>query len=352
MNFSRRRLLQIAASGVAAPMIIGRAAAQEKQVIVRTPGGAVGDGMLKGVFTPFTKETGITVVPVPISAGKVWAMFKAGNMEIDVLDAAVAQLFDLSAAGALQPLEYNKFKYTDPNDIDAADRAKTYAANWNFATAITYNSKIFEPGKHPANWEQFWDAKKFPGKRILQDIASNELPLEFALIADGVSPDALYPLDVDRAFKSLDRIKNDVVAYYSTAASVLQMLTAEEAALAALWNAQGQAIADKGGPIAVEMNQGMVANMGLAVVTGAKNAANGQLLIDYALQPKSQAALLSNLPYGPSNRRTIALLPKETVAKIPNSPQNASKTFRRDNAWWAENFKAMSERWTRWRAAA
>src|SRR5256885_16366801 len=38
---------------------------------------------------------------------------------------------------------------------------------------------------------------------------------EFALIADGVALDKLYPIDIDRAFRSLDRIKKDVVKWRS-----------------------------------------------------------------------------------------------------------------------------------------
>ena len=47
--------------------------------------------------------------------------------------------------------------------------------------------------------------KKFPGRRALRNhpIAT----LEAALMADGVAPDKLYPLDVDRAFKKLEEIK-------------------------------------------------------------------------------------------------------------------------------------------------
>ena len=51
----------------------------------------------------------------------------------------------------------------------------------------------------------YWDAKKFPGPRGMYNAPT--YILEFALIADGVPKDKLYPLDVPRAFKSLDRIK-------------------------------------------------------------------------------------------------------------------------------------------------
>jgi putative spermidine/putrescine transport system substrate-binding protein len=350
MVVSRRAVLKGGTVLVAMPAVISLAAAQDRRVVVRTTGGAVGDAMVKGVYTPFEKETGIRVVAVPMSAGKVWAMHKSGNMELDVVDAAMAQLYDMAVEGALAPIAYNKFKYTDINDIDPADRTKTSIGNWYFTTALTYNTKAFRD-RHPSNWAEFWDTKTFPGKRLLQDIGSNELPLEFALIADGVAPDKLYPLDVDRAFKSMDRLKPDIIAYFSTAASAVQILNNEEAMAAALWNAQGQAVHDAGGPVSVDQNQGMLASEGLAVTAAAKNPENAQLLIDYALQPKSQAALLHNLTYGPTNRKALDLLPKAVLPKLPNGPQNLPHVFRRSNAWWHENFKAMSERWTKWRSA-
>ncbi|ODV43375.1 hypothetical protein AWV79_17990 [Cupriavidus sp. UYMMa02A] len=42
--------------------------------------------------------------------------------------------------------------------------------------------------------------------------------LEFALLADGVPKDKLYPIDVQRALKSLDRIKKNVVKWWDTGA--------------------------------------------------------------------------------------------------------------------------------------
>ena len=41
------------------------------------------------------------------------------------------------------------------------------------------------------------------------DIASGAVDLEFALVADGVANDKLYPIDLNRAFKALDRVTVD-----------------------------------------------------------------------------------------------------------------------------------------------
>ena len=67
--------------------------------------------------------------------------------------------------------------------------------------------------KKPLSWADFWNVKDFPGKRALPDYASYALPL--ALLADGVKPENLYPLDVDRAFASLQKIKGSIAEVVS-----------------------------------------------------------------------------------------------------------------------------------------
>jgi len=59
--------------------------------------------------------------------------------------------------------------------------------------------------RRPTAGPIFWDVKKFPGRRALRNHRSPRW--EAALMADGVAPDKLYPLDVDRAFKKLEEIQ-------------------------------------------------------------------------------------------------------------------------------------------------
>src|SRR5205823_919921 len=66
----------------------------------------------------------------------------------------------------------------------------------------------------PGSWADFWNVKKFPGKRGLR--RSAKYTLEIALLADGVAPDDVYKLlatrqGVDRAFRKLDQIKADTI---------------------------------------------------------------------------------------------------------------------------------------------
>ena len=65
-----------------------------------------------------------------------------------------------------------------------------------FAAGIAYDPKRFPSGKFPTNFKEFWDVEKFPGRRALRPRVSEML--EIALVADGVEPSKLYPLDVER----------------------------------------------------------------------------------------------------------------------------------------------------------
>ena len=67
--------------------------------------------------------------------------------------------------------------------------------------------------RRPSSWADFWDVKKFPGNRSLC-LSDSPRTLIFALLADGVPRDQLYPLDIDRAFKKLDQIKPHVKVWW------------------------------------------------------------------------------------------------------------------------------------------
>ena len=47
-------------------------------------------------------------------------------------------------------------------------------------------------------------------------------------MAAGVPPDKVYPIDIDKAFASYDKIKGDVVKWWETGAVPAQMLTDKE----------------------------------------------------------------------------------------------------------------------------
>ncbi len=350
-EFSRRTFLA-GTAGLAAtatgPFVWTRRAGAAGKLIVRTIGGAYEEATVKATLEPFTKATGIEVVKVPATLGKLLAMFESGNIELDVVDAGELGVISLSQKGALDKINYKSWKLTNLDDLDPAIRRDDMIGNIYFSSVLGYNSQVFPGGKQPRSWAEFWDLKKFPGPRMLADLASGAVDLEFALLADGVPRDKLYPIDVDRAFKSLDRVRPAIRKFWDTGALSAQMLADKEVVLGSIWNGRLQAVADKGAPLAIEWNEAMLQSQFWAILKGAKNAENAQRFIDFACQPEIQANHAKLIPYGPTNRQAFKSIPADVGARLPSSPEHKAKAFLHSGKWWADNRAMVSERWSQW----
>lgn len=345
---SRRQLLAGAAVTIASPFVLRGPALAAGQVIVRTPGGAYDDVMRRHVYDPFTKETGIAVMPVAATVAKLLAMFRANNVELDLIDTGDGPLVTLDRMGALAPIDYGSWKWTKPEDVGAEYRHPTRVANFVYATVLAFNTDSFPKGKHPKSWAEFWDAEKFPGPRMLADMATGQPDLEFALLADGVARDKIYPIDVDRALKSLSRIRPHIRKFWDTGALSAQMLSDKEVVLGSIWNGRLQTIIDRGAPLSFDWNEHMIQVQALAVFKGSPNAANAQKLIDFMMQPEVQAKYSTDLRYGPTNQKAFDRLPAEQVSRMPGSPQSRRVGFMRDVGWWESNRDRVNRQWSRW----
>jgi putative spermidine/putrescine transport system substrate-binding protein len=328
-------------------MWVRRAGAAGK-LVVRTIGGAYEEAVVKTIFEPFTKATGIEIVKVPATLGKLLAMFESGNIELDIVDAGELGMLSLSQKGALEKINYPGWKLTNPADFDADVRRDDMIADLYFSSVLGYNTQTFPTGQHPRSWAEFWDVKKFPGPRMLADIASGAVDLEFALLADGVSKDKLYPIDVDRAFKSLDRVRPAIRKFWDTGALSAQMLADKEVVMGSIWNGRLQAVADKGAPLAIEWNQAALQVQFWGIMKGTKALAEAQRFVEFACQPQIQANFAQAIPYGPPNREAFKHIPAAVAARLPSSPEYKAKAFLHNGRWWADNRAKIAERWSQW----
>src|SRR5712692_10608996 len=329
-RISRRTLLAGAAGAAVAatgPFVWIPGAGAAGKVVIRTIGGAYEEANVKAIFEPFTKATGIEVVKAPATLGKLLAMFESGNIELDVCDAGELGVLSISQKGALEKINYKSWKLTNPEDFDPTIRRDDMVANIYFSSVLGYNSQTFPTGKQPRSWAEFWDHKKFAGPRMLADMASGAVDLEFALLADGVPRDKIYPINVDRAFKALDRVRPSIRKFWDTGALSAQMLADKEVVLGSIWNGRLQAVADKGAPLAIEWNEAMLQTQYWSILKGAKSAGEAQRFIEFACQPELQAALAKLIPYGPTNRQAFKSIPGDLAARLPSSPENRQKAF-------------------------
>jgi putative spermidine/putrescine transport system substrate-binding protein len=336
----------------------GSLRAEDKgKVVIVSWGGTMQDSTRAAMFQPFEKETGIKVEEATFATlAKVQAMVTSGNIEWDVMSMVAGDALVAAQKGLLEKLDYSKFDQSQLKDIDPRV-VQPYGVGYVFySKVLAYNTKRFPEGTpHPASWADFWDLKKFPGPRLID--AGNAIvpPIEFALLADGVPLEKLYPLDLERAYKSLAVLKPSVVKWATTPAMAPQALIDGEADMVAVSLNRITPLIDKGAPINFVWNGGMLSFDYWTVPKGSKNFANAMKFIEYALRPEVLAAFAKLEVLGPTNKKAYDFLTTERARVLPSSPDNLRQQFVVDLGWWSSidasgksNVQKNQEMWSAW----
>src|SRR5690606_23035977 len=119
---------------------------------------------------------------------------------------------------------------------------------------LVYNKEKYKDNP-PQGWQDFFDTEKFPGKRGIMDYA-DQGALEIALIADGVDPKDVYPIDYERAFKKLNQIRKDTV-FLTTGAEQQESLERGSIDMVLSWPGRAYEAAKNGAPRATQWNGAM-----------------------------------------------------------------------------------------------
>jgi putative spermidine/putrescine transport system substrate-binding protein len=214
-----------------------------------------------------------------------------------------------------------------------------------YCTIIAYRTDKF--GKNgPTNWADFWNVEKFPGRRAMHKHPIDML--EAALMADGVPKDKVYPIDMDRAFKKLDQIKQHVDVWWTGGAQTTELLQSGEVDMLPTWNARAQVVIDAGKPVDLSWNQGIFAMEGWVIPKGDPKVELGKQFIKYCANAKRQAEFVSALPYGPTNPKAYDFIPKDRAKYLPTAPDNFKLLLQSSNEWWGTNKEKAIERFEAW----
>jgi len=310
-------------------------------------GGTGQTAIREAYFKPFEKLTGIKVIDSEGSdPNKVKAMVETGNVEWDVFLTSMATISRLSDQG----------DYFEKVNLDIIDTANIPKQNYQeygvdthaFAHVITYRSDVFPEG--PKNFVEFWDTTKFPGPRTMPTGTGGFAipPLVAAVIADGVPLDQVYPIDIPRAFKSLDRIRGSVSKFWEAEAMPIQMLVDKEVPLAIAGSGRVVQLQRDGVPVKISWHGGNLVNNSWAIPKGAANAENARKFIAFATLPISQARQSFLIPNGFVNRAAAQYIPDNILAELPTSPGNVEQLVPFDYLWWKKNKPETERRWNEW----
>lgn len=196
----------------------------------------------------------------------------------------------------------------------------------------------------------------YPGVRALvSGQYGSEGPWEQALLADGVPADAIYPMDIDRVFASLDKVKPDIRKWWTTGSEIQQMLHDKVVDLAESYDGRATILRDEGSPIEINRNQSLLTWEGWGIPKGSPNRQNAQRFIEFITRDDRQAAFVQLMPYGPANRNAFKLIPRELGRKFASHPDYLASSIQHNPHWYAEmgsdgvtNVERLTRRWNDW----
>ncbi|EJJ26701.1 extracellular solute-binding protein [Rhizobium sp. CF142] len=355
-NITRRRLLaNVAAAGLAAPFInsvVRPANAQSKGVINYAGyGGSYGDALRETWFEPFEKETGIKV---NLGPGASLALAKLQNG-----DGKTAQwdMIDLTNAEYITALHQDLLAPIPAGSVDDSQLVSGYLKSHGFSYVtyvwvMGYNKSKITDANAPQTWSEFWDTKRLPGKRALMAVQTDGDALEAALMADGVDRSKLYPIDLDRAFKSLDKLGRDDIIWTTSLQEPVQRIGSGETSLGGIYTGRAIIANRQGANIGFSLKQGIIGGVTNAITKSSANTKEALELYNFmATRGDLAAKFTARTSYGFPHKDVEKLLPKEADdirAALPTNPDLLSSGVVVNDEWWSTNLASAVARYQEW----
>lgn len=314
---------------------------KKRKLVVADYGGASSEAASKAWYKPFEEKHDVEIIVVPNDIGKLKAMATSGKMEWDVLIYDTHVALNMADEGLLTEIDYDKVDATDMDEGVNTDY--TVGAQYSYLT-ISHNTDLLSGDNYPKTWSEFWDTDTYPGARSLWKYPLSTL--EVALLADGVEKEDMYPLDVDRALSSLDKLGDDLKVWWDAGAQAPQLLATEELSVAGAWNGRIASAKAEGSPLDLHFNEAIVMLDSWIIPKDAPNADLAQEFIAFATQPEGQAEYAKIIHYSPTNSKGMDLLSDEDRKNLGGGQED--KMLRVDYEYWAEHFDDVNDQFNKW----
>jgi len=297
---------------------------------------------------PFTRQTGIPVVyQDPYTFAKLRAMHEAKAMQIDVVSVQGGEMYQAKRMNMIMPLDFNVI---DRSVLSGRQLRHGNAVGAHMLShVICYNKKKWPGEHHPKSWADVWDVQRFPGRRVLR--REEVWVTEAALKADGVKDGEFYPLDVARAFRSLDRIKPHVKAWYYDNSQAQQLMGQEEVDIIAMMNGRAiESILNSKAPFEIVWNEAITERgaQGWITPVGCPNPKGAMKFLDIVGRAEYQAVFARLLYYAPQNPKALDLLEPDLAKLMSSHPDNEKVAHVINFDWWGNNLPMMQRRFQQW----
>jgi putative spermidine/putrescine transport system substrate-binding protein len=347
--------MKLAGPALLLGMALGSNAVAQETLTVVSFGGAYGAAQKVHQIDPYMQKTGNKVLFENYTGGiaEIKAQVQAGKIQWDVVDIETIDLERACSEGLLEVIPRDILLPGD--DGVPAEKDFIAAALDNecgvgeivWSTVYAYNNKTMGDTA-PTTIQDFFDLKKFPGKRAVRKRA--QVNLEWALLADGVKPTDVYkvlatPEGQAQAFAKLDTIKQDIV-WFDSWSQAPQVLNDGGAVM--VQSANGRffdAIKREGKPFTVVWDGNIYDLDAWGIVKGTPNLKQAMEFVAFTTSTKALAGF-QDVAYGPPRNSSMALVAKDVIDDLPTS--HVDKGVKADGIFWADYGENLGERFNEW----
>ena len=356
------RAILVVAVVLAAP---GCGQNQPQAITVVSWGGSYGRAVDEGAIIPFTEATGIPVNVADYNGGlaEIRAQVDVGNIHWDVVSLEIADAVRACDEGLLEPIDISALPAGHDGTPAAEDfvpeAQTTCGAGFLYASTVYAYNEDYILGQKPATMADFFDLEKFPGRRGMRRVPQGNL--EFALIADGVPPDRVYPTlsmpeGLERAFRKLDTIKDEVI-WWEAGAQPQQLLADGEVVMSTAYNGRVfNARVLEGKPFVIVWDGQLLAVGQIGILRGTPRLEAALSYLGFATSAESLARIASRISYSPTRRSGMPLVTThipsgvEIGPHMPATPANAARAVHYDWSFWVDGQDELNERFSTWLA--
>lgn len=334
---------------IAASLLAGGVASASELVVV-SYGGENQAAQSRAYYAPYQRQSGVRIIADAWNGefAKIKAMAATGRARWDAVEVDAAAQGRGCEEGLLEKLDYKRIG--DKADFVPGAAQPCAIGMFLASMVLAYNEDKLKTA--PQSWRDFWDVKRFPGKRALRRGAA--YTLEIALLADGVPPAQVYktlstPAGVDRAFRKLDQLK-PYIQWWESGAQPPQYLLSGDVVMSSSYNGRISLARREGRKLRMVWLNNISEFSYWAIPKGSPNKDEALKFIAFASRPEQQKLYSEQMPYGPSNRKALSLLPAAVQADLPSHPANMAGSLAMDAAFWTDNGEALEQRFASWAA--
>jgi putative spermidine/putrescine transport system substrate-binding protein len=343
-------------------------------VTVVSWGGAYTNSQKLGYGDPAAKKLGFPINWVDYSGGlsEVKAQKEAGAITWDIIDVYAMDTINGCDEGLFVEFDFDNDFGPGADGVKASDDffapmpSKCAVGNILYSWVYAYNHDTIG-SKKPKTVKDFFNTKKFPGKRGIYN--SPLAFLEVALAADGIKPgkggakiyEALNTeAGVERAMNKIKALCEDPkggCVFWSAGAKPPELLMSGEVVMATGWNGRFfNAIMD-GAPLTQVWDGQGLDYQYMVQVKGGPNDANGKAMkaLKEMMSTEGLAGSAKHIAYAPFRKSSLAVITAgepwykdgktNMMPEMPSSKRNTKNYFLVDALYWADNGTELGEKY-------